>query len=137
MVPGFKYSQIELWFLYIIRTVHTCKISCVLSTFFIWFWLNRTCRIRFCPYQCPLRPSSCHKKVTKFLKIGNFRHLKTSTFIKIGNLSKFLYIGIPNFMNVTVSTNVYHKIYRTMTEIGLRVYFLTWFIFFSIFDLER
>ena len=38
-------------------------ILCVLSTFFIWFWLNRTRGIHFLPYQCSQRPSSGHKKV--------------------------------------------------------------------------
>ena len=32
-------------------------IPCVLSTFFIWFWLNRTWGIHFWPYQCSQRPS--------------------------------------------------------------------------------
>ena len=38
-------------------------IPCVLSTFFKSFWLNRTCRFHFWPYQCSQRPSSGHKKV--------------------------------------------------------------------------
>ena len=38
-------------------------IPCVLSTFFIWFWLNRTWGIHFWPYQYAQRPSSGHKKV--------------------------------------------------------------------------
>ena len=37
-------------------------IPCVLSTFFIWFWLNRTWGIHFWPYQYAQRPSSGHKK---------------------------------------------------------------------------